>query len=451
MTKIKKQQPASGKAKGKEQFPVTSFVLPNGSLGEMLYDSTAYKTSFAVYDGKHIKEKKCFSPDENRDFVPYSANNPLLIHKTIGFPEAVGESESEHELISQIQALINKYVELPEAFEEIATHYVLLTWLHDNFNELPYLRVRGDYGTGKTRFLSVVGALCYKPIIASGASSVAPLFHILDQIGGTLILDEADFRFSNETADIIKILNNGNAKGFPVMRCEKVNNREFKPRAYQVFGPKIIATRRDYNDDALESRCITCDMGNESKRVSTPTTLPESFQNEVLVLRNKLLSYRLLNHHRKRSVVDISQEISRRANQIYGPLLSFVRDSKVRACIIKYVQDLHEQARADRGLKTEAELLQTIQKLKENGIVSISALTKQFTYEYGHRYERKITPKWVGGIVRKRLRLATRKTNGIYIISENQQDKLSRLFEKFDLLDTSQNVPDVPKSPNEKA
>src|SRR5207244_5816333 len=104
------------------------------------------------------------------------------------------------------------------------------------------LRERGDYGSGKTRFLLVVGALCYKPIFASGASTTSPLFRIMDAFRGTLILDESDFRLSDERAEIVKILNCGNARGFPVLRTEVNRAKEFDPRAYTVFGPKIVAT-----------------------------------------------------------------------------------------------------------------------------------------------------------------------------------------------------------------
>jgi hypothetical protein len=57
-------------------------------------------------------------------------------------------------------------------FEQIASYYVLFSWVYDAFNELPYLRVRGNAGSGKTRLLLMVGSLCYKPIFASGASTV---------------------------------------------------------------------------------------------------------------------------------------------------------------------------------------------------------------------------------------------------------------------------------------
>src|SRR2546425_944965 len=98
---------------------------------------------------------------------------------------------------------LHRYVDLNPVFERLASYYVLLTWIYDDFNEVPYLRVRGDAGSGKTRFLLTLGSLCYKPVFASGASTASPLFRILDICRGTLIIDESDFRFSDEKADIV--------------------------------------------------------------------------------------------------------------------------------------------------------------------------------------------------------------------------------------------------------
>jgi hypothetical protein len=137
-------------------------------------------------------------------------------------------------------------------FEKIASYYVLFSWVYHSFNELPYLRLRGDPGSGKTRLLLTVGSLCYKPIFASGASTFSRLCRILDAFRGTLIIDEGDFRLSDERAEIVKILNNGNAKGFPVLRSEVSGKGEFNPRAYAVIGPKLVATRGFFEDRALE-------------------------------------------------------------------------------------------------------------------------------------------------------------------------------------------------------
>ena len=108
-----------------------------------------------------------------------------------------------------------------------------------------------------------------------------------------LVIDESDFRFSDERAEIVKILNNGNAKGFPVLRSEVTPGKDFNPKAFDVFGPKIIATRRSFDDRALESRCITEEMTGLPPRPDIPLSLPDTFHTEAEHLRNQLLSYRV--------------------------------------------------------------------------------------------------------------------------------------------------------------
>lgn len=264
-------------------------VIPGKGLYEQLYDSNEGVTQLAYWKNNCLQVQPSFQIGGKEKIIPYGPGNPLLKHNIILFPNDIEEYNSTEELISEIRSFIHRYVDVTEAFELVSTYYILLSWIYDTFAVLPYLRICGDYGHGKTRFLQTVGNLCYKPTFSSGASTVAPIFHILDQIGGTLILDEGDFRFSNEKADIAKILNSGNAKGFPVLRCEKVNQGEFVPKAYQVFGPKIITSRNNYEDMALESRFITEEVGWQKIRDDIPLTLPGSFHIEALKLRNKLL------------------------------------------------------------------------------------------------------------------------------------------------------------------
>src|SRR6202008_2691691 len=231
-----------------------------------------------------------------------------------------------------IQRYVSRYVDLSECFLSIAATYVLLTWVYDAFNELPYLRFRGDYGSGKTRALLAIGSLCYKPFFASGASTVSPIFHTLDAFRGTLIFDEADFRFSDERAEVVKILNNGNVRGLPVLRTMMNRQREFNPQAFQVFGPKIVATRGSYEDKGLESRFITAEMGSRELRSDIPINLPESFKDEARELRNKLLLYRF--HRRGEVRLDeslVDPKLEPRLNQILLPLLSIISDERLRA------------------------------------------------------------------------------------------------------------------------
>ena len=53
-------------------------------------------------------------------------------------------SFTKEELVADIQAFLYRYVDLSPLFAKIASYYVLLTWVHDAFNEVPYLRLRGE-------------------------------------------------------------------------------------------------------------------------------------------------------------------------------------------------------------------------------------------------------------------------------------------------------------------
>ncbi|MCH8239923.1 MAG: hypothetical protein IIB62_07710, partial [Proteobacteria bacterium] len=251
---------------------------------------------------------------------------------------------SQNELVEDVRAYIHRYVDVSEEFERTAAYYVLFTWIFDSFNELPYLRLQGNYGSGKTRFLQTAGSLCYRPIFASGASTVSPIFHLLDSVGGTLIIDEADFRFSDEKAEMTKILNSGNIAGMPVLRAEMRRQREFDPRVFNVFGPKIIAMRGEFEDAGLESRFITERTGGRKLREDIPINLPLSYRHEALALRNKLLMFRFRNWGRyapDESLVDRS--IEPRLNQMFAPLLSIVEDRQARSALRETMRKIHRE------------------------------------------------------------------------------------------------------------
>src|SRR5205823_3826671 len=196
------------------------------------------------------------------------------------------------------------------------------TWVYDAFPEVPYLRLRGEYGTGKTRGLIAIGSLCYKPFFAAGASTVSPIFHTLDRFGGTLVLDEADFRFSDATADLVKLFNNGTVRGLPVLRTIQNRHKEFNPAAFHVFGPKIIAMRGSFEDEALESRFLTEETGTHALRNDIPLHLPDSLHTEALSLRNRLLDFRLRTRRDTAPAPSLAiPDLDPRLNQIVLPLL----------------------------------------------------------------------------------------------------------------------------------
>jgi hypothetical protein len=421
----------------KTAFPTVSRCLPNGAMVELLYRPSVHATAFALWrEGSWTIEREVESEVGER-LVPFSPNNNIIKNEVVLLPSEPAEYGSKEELIDQIRQFLHRYLDVSEGFEQIAAHYVLFSWVYDALNEVPYVRFQGDFGTGKTRALLVVGSLCYKPFFASGASTVSPLFHILDAFRGTLVLDEADFRFSDEKAEIVKILNNGNVQGMPVLRTMINRQREFNPRAFQVFGPKIVAMRGSYDDRALESRFLTEVMGTAPLRAGIPISLPARLKEEALGLRNKLLLFRFRNRYEIRPDAEAPlSAVSPRINQILMPLLRVVEDAKARDAIVSAATAAHMSIVAERGISTEAQLLEIIRELAceaHKVSVPIQDIADRFSTRFGVDYERAITSRWIGGMLRRRLHLAPYKSHGRYVLSVADQTKLETLYDRYGL------------------
>jgi hypothetical protein len=422
------------KVKETSARPTVSAVLADGSLVEMVYRPKVNQTHFYVSKAGEPRYESNLVVNGQR-LVPYSPRNNLLANEVVLFPSEAAEYGTEQELSEAIRAFIHRYVDISPLFEQIASYYVLFTWVYDAFNELPYLRLRGDTGSGKTRFLLTVGSLCYKPIFASGASTVSPLFRILDAVRGTLIIDEGDFRFSDEKAEIVKILNNGNARGFPVLRSESVNGREFSPRAYTVFGPKLVSTRGFFQDRALESRCLTEETGGRRLREDIPINLTTEYKEEALEIRNKLLLFRFRNFGERRidpALVDRS--IEPRLAQIFVPLLSVIEDGEARNALREVAREYHRDLVADRGMDVEAQILEIVQEIRQDPYfqgLAVKEIAERFIARHSEDFERKITPHWVGYLIRRKLGLKTEKQHGSYVVAPSEGPKLARLLEKY--------------------
>src|SRR5205814_9051051 len=82
----------------------------------------------------------------------------------------------------------------------------------------------------------------------------------------------------------------------------------------------------------------------------------------------------------------------------------------------------------------EAEALennQEMQLINDGSGNSIKEIANRFIEQHGEDFERRVTPHWVGHIVRKKLQLKTEKRHGNYIVAATEGPKLTRLFEKY--------------------
>ena len=281
------------KRSGKKEEKATeqsSFTIKGSTIFEQVY-----------IDGKHLflaynietGETEIVSSLEKEGIVITPLSGEEIALGAVKLPSGVNEYGDTLSLLAEIERHINKHLDVSPFYRKFAAYYVLLSWLSDRFYTIPYLRALGDTGCGKSRFLDVIGGLCYKAISASGCVTPAPIYRMLRKWLGTLILDEADMKNSDEYNEVITILNCGFEKGRPVIRATKDNPDQIQ--ILPVYGPKVFATRRRFKDPALEARCLT-EIMQETDRDDIPPVLSRSFFEEQQDLRNKLLLFRLRNY-----------------------------------------------------------------------------------------------------------------------------------------------------------
>ena len=405
-------------------IPKTSIITPD-AIYEMGYSRLEDKTFFCGMD--RFGHSHTFLDEVEiggKKYIPLPPDNNLVSKGVVLFPSMPSPYEDEAEILTEIQEFIHKYLDISDVFEQIATYYVLFTWLYDKFNELPYLRAIGDFGSGKSRFLQTIGVLCYKPIFTGGATTPSPIFRIVNEVKGTLIIDEADFRFSDMTSEIVKILNTGYQKGIPVLRSE--GKGTFEVKAYDVFSPKIVATRETFSDKALESRFLVEEMGAERLRTGIPRTLDEGFYNEAELIRNKLLRWRLQNYfqpiERKEELIE---GIHPRLNQIVIPLLSIIKDENIKNRLKSFIIEYNTELVADRGLSWESEIVLAILKLEhKNGTADV--MVKEITDEVNRESDvtdEALQARKVGWYLRNKLQLKSYRTRKGYVLSLKQNRK----------------------------
>ncbi|CAK0743847.1 DUF3631 domain-containing protein [Azospirillaceae bacterium] len=400
------------------------------SIIEAVYQPDTATTAFVVATDDGITTvPKVIVAGETHE--PISPANNLLKHGAVLLPSEPMEYGTEAELLAEIESYLSRYVSLLPNALALTSAYILLSWVYDAFNELPYLRFRGDYGTGKTRALITVGGVCYKPVFASGASTVSPIFHLLDTFRGTLVFDEADFRFSDEKAELVKILNNGNVKGFSVLRTQATAQKYLDPTAFYIYGSKIIGMRTAYQDRALESRFLTVEM-EPGHATGVPINLPDRQKEEALALRNKLLMYRLRN--RRSVALDTTladPRLEPRLNQILLPLLSVVGEDR-RAAIRSAAEHLQAGIVLERSGSTEGQLLAVVSGMMAGGEapITLASIAAAFQVAHGRDYERPITARWIGSMLR-RLGIVLYKSNGALVMAGGQDERFTLLRKRY--------------------
>lgn len=313
----------------------------------------------------------------------YPIDDEEAVRDFIKLPSGVEEYGTEEQLIERISNHLNKYLDVPEQFLKMAVFNIMKSWVFQRFHSINYLRFRGEPGSGKSRGLDAVGHLHYKVIATTGATTVAPVFRIINKWNGSLSIDEADIAQGDETNDMIKIINQGFEKDKPVMRCNPDDKAVID--FFDVYCPKVLSTRRQFKDFATETRCITHIMTG-TNRQDIPSSLNDEYAKETATLRNMLLLWRFRRYTQINPNVGETLDwkgIEPRLKQVLvGFIALFDNNQEFVNKFMQYVRTMQKEIKQERSGTPEGMIVQAIMDLLLNkeyitasAIISKSNLT----------------------------------------------------------------------------
>ena len=80
----------------------------------------------------------------------------------------------------------------------------------------------------------------------------------------------------------------------------------------------------------------------------------------------------------------------------------------------------------------EAQLVETILVRKHGeDSIPVSEITQSFVERFGSEFDRPITNRYVGSLLRRRLHLKTYKSDGVYVLSMKNTEKLQSLCRRY--------------------
>lgn len=364
-------------------------------------DITNEDSFFIIYDrltGEY-EIKKSFQ-HMGIDYIPsrsrlFDEQNSCLV-----FPSDIEEYGSDDEIIHEIRQFMQKYVQFDEIYEIMLPYFVLYTWIHDEFPFSIYVHLVGSTGTGKSRAIDVLSAICYKSLRGSGSITTASLFRIVDQFQGTLFLNEFEMTITEDGGNEKLLILKSGSENYSIFRTE--GEKEKFVQKYYMKCPKVFGGEKEIADAGLESRTITIPMKQADRKL--PLYLPSSFYRESETLRNKLILWRM-RHLGTINIDDMTdgyadlQVLDKRAQQIMTPLYHLAGE-KERGFIAEY------------GKKIEMDTLQARRDSLGGRIFMIiltfygmgkALVLKDISEEFSSKERGDYKPRKVAGIIRKEL------------------------------------------------
>jgi hypothetical protein len=142
-----------------------------------------------------------------------------------------GKAKKPPNALEFVLFILEKYIDMKPHESIAAALWVLHTHVFQRFVVSPRLAFTSPVnGCGKTTALAVIEQLAFRPERMDNATP-AVLYHLIDRLGGTLLVDEADNLGLRENGILRGVLNSGHRKGGNIRRVIKG-----APKKFSTFG-----------------------------------------------------------------------------------------------------------------------------------------------------------------------------------------------------------------------
>jgi len=330
------------------QRAVLSLVLP----GPVVLEAIAVKNG----SGEHEPWLLVLGPDgfSTREF--YQNGDYKIVarsHRTYPYEPYVVEDLSlrkRQDLIEMVSREVDRFVDAPEEDRAIFTGFIVLSYVQEKFDALPYLFVVGDNSSGKTHLLRLMEALCYRPMFGASLTA-ADLYTYLEEEGPPMTIIEDEFQGSERDSDKLKIYKSGYKRG---ARVPRVTTFEGGRRIdyFQAFCLKIMAAEELTENKGLRERCIEVEM---VEGMPEKDYYDDDDRARFARIRAELLKWRMAVFAGKDELPRLELDWLRGRNrELYLPLLTVLHGTPLYDLVERRVRTEIEQKEREKMTSLEA-------------------------------------------------------------------------------------------------
>jgi ketosteroid isomerase-like protein len=190
-------------------------------------------------------------------------SQPLGRALTFNDAEPWGEPVDGAQLLDSIANVIRTYIVAPTAAIVACALYVLHTYAFNLGDISPMLFITGPTKRcGKSRLLSLLARLCYRPLTASSASP-AGIYRAIELYGPTVLIDEVD-SFLKGDDQLRGLINSGHTRDAAFHLGCVASGDDFQPRRWTTWAPKILCGIGRLAD-TIEDRAVMVMMRRRRK------------------------------------------------------------------------------------------------------------------------------------------------------------------------------------------